>query len=309
MSENFEKAQEQTEAMFNGEAAVEASGESAAEPVAQENTPQEVPAAEEPALSDEQKNFAQAAETANAAAQLAAHKDAELSSALEQIRRLKEEKAQLENTVAEMSAANEAQVTEQLIAPPALNINDLTFADEETVRAAEKQYADDMTAYARQQIMNELSPYLEEAKAGMAEKQRRQTLEKLSAIPELEGISDPALQSRMDNIIKNNNVFGSGEASPEEKYITAYLIARGVQAANTPAPTEPTTEQLMKYYNDSREFREAVEKQRIGELSKNNQQVPVLSASSGAGGAALNIKEKPKTFDAASSLARSLFGH
>ncbi len=308
MSENFEKAQEQTEAMFNGEASAEEAGEPAAETALQENTQQETPAAEEPALSEEQKNFAQAAETAQAAAQLASQKDAELTRALEQIRQLKEANEQLENAVAEMSAANEANVTEQLLAPPALNINELTFADENTVRAAEKQYADDMTAYARQQIMKELSPYLEEAKAGMAEKQRRQTLEKLASIPELEGISDPEIQRHMDSIIEKNNLFHSENLSPEDKYISAYLIARGVNAANAPKNnTEPTAEQLMNYYNTNNEFRGMVEKQRIAELSK-NQQVPTLSASSGAGGVALNIKEKPKTLDEASNFARSLFG-
>lgn len=91
--------------------------------------------------------------------------------------------------------------------------------------------------------------------------------------------------------------------------MTAYVIARGVNAVNTPKEEhrEPTADELMELYDKNPEFQKAVEKRRLGEL-KESQQVPPFSASSGAVNAALNIKEKPKTFEEASQRTRQMFG-
>jgi hypothetical protein len=62
---------------------------------------------------------------------------------------------------------------------------------------------------------------------------------------------------------------------------------------------EPTVEELMTMYNNNPAFQELVEKQRL-EAIKQSQQVPAMSASSGAASAVLNIKEKPQTLEDAS---------
>ena len=78
---------------------------------------------------------------------------------------------------------------------------------------------------------------------------------------------------------------------------------------NTPVEEkkEPTAEELMEMYNNNPAFQELIEKKRI-EAVKGSQQVPPLSASSGAVNVALNIKEKPKTFEEASARTRKMFG-
>ena len=63
----------------------------------------------------------------------------------------------------------------------------------------------------------------------------------------------------------------------------------------------------MKLYEETPTFQELVEKKRL-EAIKQSQQVPPFSASSGAVNAALNIKEKPKTFEEASERTRKMFG-
>ena len=95
----------------------------------------------------------------------------------------------------------------------------------------------------------------------------------------------------------------------EEKFINAYAIARGVNAINTPPaePKELTDDELMELYDKNPTFQELIEKKRIDAI-KNSQQVPPFSASSGAVNAALNIQEKPKTFDEASERTRKMFG-
>ena len=77
---------------------------------------------------------------------------------------------------------------------------------------------------------------------------------------------------------------------------------------NTPPPAakEPTAEELMEAYNSNLTFRDMVEKQRLEQI-KQSQQVPPFSASCGAVNAALDIKEKPKTFEEASMRTREMF--
>jgi hypothetical protein len=63
----------------------------------------------------------------------------------------------------------------------------------------------------------------------------------------------------------------------------------------------------MELYDKNPTFQELIEKKRIESL-KESQQVPPFSASSGAVNAALNIKEKPKTFDEAFARTSTMFG-
>ena len=63
----------------------------------------------------------------------------------------------------------------------------------------------------------------------------------------------------------------------------------------------------MELYDKNPTFQELVEKKRLDTI-KQSQQVPPFSASSGAVNAALNIKEKPKTFEEASERTRRMFG-
>ena len=175
------------------------------------------------------------------------------------------------------------------------------------IAQAQAEFAQKMSEYNRQQIMKELAPTLEYAKKGMQEAERTETISALSQVPELQGIND--MLPQLDRIISSNKWLQSDDMSLEEKYINAYAIARGVNAINTPPEPEKklTDDDLMKLYDENPTFQELIEKKRIDAL-KNSQQVPPFSASSGAVNAALNIKEKPKTFEEASERTRRMFG-
>lgn len=248
-----------------------------------------------------------AVQTAETAAQAAADSNGQLQQALQELEMLRQQNTQMQGTIDELSRRNEQNIVEDALEPPILDVNALAFADEDTVKAAQAKYAADMYEFNKNQIMKELSPTLEYAKQGMLEKEKKEAISALSQVPELAGIDD--MLPQLDKIISNNRWLRSDDMPIEDRYINAYAIARGVNSINTPSPTakEPTTEELMQMYNSNPEFQEMVEKQRIEQI-KQSQQVPQFSASSGAVNAALDIKDKPQTFEDASERTRMMFG-
>lgn len=305
MSNTFEDATRATEEMFAENSRVQESTPQQEEPTApqaeQESNTAPAQQSEEQAVIDD------SVKTAEAAAQAAADMNTQLQQAMAQIQSLQAQNSQLQGAVDELSKRNEQNIIEKALEPPILDISALSFADDDTIRAAQEKYASDMSEYTRSQIMKELSPFIAQAKEGMREKEEREALSVLSGIPELSGIE--GMLPQLESIIQNNKALSSDDMSMDEKLITAYAIAKGVNSitAAPPEKKEPTTEELMDLYNSNPAFQEMVEKQRIEQL-KQSQQVPPFSASSGAVNAALNIKEEPKGWDDASKRTREMFG-
>ena len=307
--QNFDEAIRATEELF----AQEQANNEEIPPVTEETPPVEneqpteetIPPTEEPTA--EQTALNDAVQTAEIAAQTAQEKDSQLQQALQELEALKTQNQQMQGTLEELSKKNEENLIEEAMQPPVLDINALAFATEDEVRQAQEEHHKKSYEYYRQQIMKELEPTLEYAKKGMQEAEKAETLSALSQVPELAGIND--MLPQLDKIIANNRWLQSDDIPMEEKYINAYAIARGVNAINTPPeePKELTSEELMELYDKNPTFQELVEKKRLDAI-KQSQQVPPFSASSGAVNAALNIKEKPKTFDEASERTRQMFG-
>lgn len=309
----FDEASRATEDLFeqdNGQLTLEdgAEAEAATEAVeTQENAPETTEENPAPAATEEQTALGEAAQTAEIAAQVAAEKDAELQQVKQQLEAEKQRSAQLQGTVDELSRQNEEKIVEEALAPPVLNISELAFADDETIKAAEAKYAEEMAAYNRKAFMKEFEPVIEQANKAKYAEEKNQVVTALAQVPELQGIE--GMLPQLDRIIANNKALSSDEIPLDEKYITAYAIAKGVNAINTPPveQKELTTEELMELYNNNPEFKDMVEKQRIEQVN-NSQQVPPFSASSGAVNAALTIKEEPKGWDDASERTRKMFG-
>ena len=308
---NFDEANKATEEMFANydELATEeetSAEEQVEEPAETEETEETTDPVEEQ-IAQDNLVLDDAVNTAEIAAQTAQQKDAELQQVLQELEALKVQNQQMQGTIEELSKKNEENLIEEAMQPPVLDINGLAFATEDEVRQAQEEHHKKSYEYYRQQIMNELAPTLEYAKKGMRDEERANTLSALSQVPELAGIND--MMPQLDKIIANNKWLQSDDMSMEEKLINAYAIARGVNAINTPPEPEKklTDEELMKLYDETPTFQELVEKKRL-EAIKQSQQVPPFSASSGAVNAALNIKEKPKTFEEASERTRRMFG-
>lgn len=292
----FDEAKQATEDMFTQQQGIEA-------PEGGEQTaPVEDTSAQEggnaPVEGGEEQTMQQAVDAASVAAEAAAQKDRELQEALARIQ-------QLEGTVAEMSKAQEEKIIEEMLTPPTLDIDALSFADEETRQKAMAEYAEKMSAYNRQQMMGEIKPFIDYSKAMKDASDRDEAIRMLADIPQMKGIAD--MRPQLDRIIASTPLLNNSDVPIEEKYVVAYAMANGVNAINAPAPTDPSVDDMMKMYNNSPAFREQVEMQRIAELKK-GQQVPPFSASSGAATAALNIKEKPKSWDDAFERTYETFG-
>ena len=308
----FDEASASTEEMFENdeqltledaiqeEEVAEQTDETVETPTETEEPPAEQPTQDNAMLDD-------AVNTAEIAAQAAQERDMQLQQALQELEAIKAQNQQMQGTIEELSKKNEENLIEEAMEMPTLDINGLAFADEDTIAKAQAEYAQKMSEYVKAGVMKEVSPFVEQAKEGIRQREKTETLSALSQVPELKGINDMIPQ--LDKIIANNKWLQSDDMSVEEKYINAYAIARGVNAINTPPeePKELTSEELMELYDKNPTFQELVEKKRL-EAIKNSQQVPPFSASSGAVNAALNIKEKPKTFDEASELTRRMFG-
>lgn len=256
---------------------------------------------------EESTTLDNAVNTAEVAAQVAQEKDMQLQQALQELEALKVQNQQMQGAIEELSKKNEENLIEEAIQMPTLDINGLAFADEETIAKAQAEYAQKMAEYVKGDVMREVSPFVQQAKDGIYQKEKAETLAALAQVPELAGIND--MLPQLEKIISGNKWLQSEDMPIEEKFINAYAIARGVNAINTPPeePKELTSEELMKLYDENPTFQELIEKKRLDAI-KQSQQVPPFSASSGAVNAALNIKEKPKTFEEASERTRRMFG-
>lgn len=241
------------------------------------------------------------------AAETVGEKDEQLQQVLQRVQDLELENETIKNTMTQMSDQQEQAIIGEAMEMPTIDMNRLAFEDEDTIRTIQEQYAAQMAEYVKGSMMKELAPFIEQAKEGQVQKEKEEALNALSQIPELSGIRDMIPQ--LDRIIANHKALSNADIPMDEKYVTAYAIAMGVNSMNTPAeqPKELTADDLMRAYEENPTFQELLEKKRLEQI-KQSQQVPPFSASSGAVNAALNIKDKPKTFDEASERTRNMFG-
>lgn len=223
---------------------------------------------------------------------------------MEENEQLRQTNNELQQTITQQSQQREQAIIEDAMQMPMLDVNRLAFEDDATVQQMQQDYANAMQKYVTQQVLKDVEPALQYAKDGMREKEKREMLEAFNGVDELKGIND--MLPQLDYIIEHNKWLANDDIPMDEKYLTAYMIANGVNSANTPPPSDPTAEELMKYYDSNPEFQQMIEKKRLDDI-KQSQQVPAMSASNGAVNAALTIKEKPTTWDDASQRTRDMF--
>lgn len=237
------------------------------------------------------------------AQQLAAQQQAMMQQLMSENEQLKQANDELQKTITQQSDINEAAVEQR--AMPMIDFNSLAFDDEETIAKKQSAYAQQMADFVTQGVMEKLAPFIGEANEGIKQKEREKVLEELESMPEFSDIRSVAPQ--LDVIISNNPAIFSDDVEGIDKYIAAYAMSKGANAIKNPVvKTEPTTEELMNYYNSNPEFKQMVEQQRIGEIKK-SQQVPAMSATGGAANAALNMNKSPETMDEASERAKAFF--
>lgn len=281
--------------------------EAATEPATEPEAPVQDASAAQTAMTEE------AIATAEQAAQIAKQKDAEVNMLKQMLKNERQKSQTLEGTLSEMNKQRETEVLAEALVPPELDIQSIMFESAEDIAKAQAKYAQDMAAYNRKLLEKEYEPIRQQAKRLEEHEMLDRLKNDLKGRSEFEGFDSPEMQQRLSVIIANNEFLKDSNLPYEKKLINAYAIARGADAMYTPKkePEQPkaqTVDELIEIYKNNPDFKNAIEKMRIEELSA-GQQVPVLSASGGAGNVALNIKDKPQTLGDARERAKSRFFH
>ncbi len=322
----FEQALAESEELFGNGAAETAENEELAsetetvdEPVAQEA---EQPAMEETVAEDNVSEEAVAGteqvenqavspelqrvtEMAEKAAMAAQERDGQLQQLSSQMQDILQQNEALKKTIMDMSKQNEEAIMADA-AIPYMDLNEMAFLDEETARAKQTAYFNDVLKLAEASVLKKLEPIVSHVNAEKQASEKNAVIDALANMEEMKDIR--AYMPQIERIIKANKWLQSEDMDTDERLINAYALARGVNDINTPKK-EMTADEFLELFKARSDLQEAVEKERIQKVKDaKGQQVPTLSASGGAGGAALNISEKPKTMEDASERTRKLFG-
>lgn len=224
----------------------------------------------------------------------------------QQIDQLQQQNQTLQDTITQMSEAQRENIVDNAMKPPTLDLRELAFMDDEETAAMQQQYAQQMSDYLSEKIRGEIAeqykPYIDAAKNGMREREKNNVISALKSLPEMADIEQNI--DTLDRIIAGNAGLNRDDIPIDEKYVAAYAIMKGVDAMQH-AQNGPTIDELMSYYDSNEDFRKAVAKKRVEDLA--GKDVPPMYTGSG-GNVALNIPEKPRTWDEASERTRHMFG-
>lgn len=247
----------------------------------------------------------EAALLAESAAAAAKEKDEQLSQAMARLDTLKRENAEIKELLKFYNDARKEELIDAA-APeqPRLNLDKLRELDGDSAKALENEYAKNMLEYANKLAMKKVSPMLRNAEIMNELAMKSELIHVLDGVPELTGIA--GMGSQLDRIIAGNKLFQNKEIPLDEKYIAAYAIAKGIDSICNPKK-QPAIEELIEIYNENPEFQNAVEKQRAAKIKSDTHNIPVFSGSSGNGSIALDVPEKPKSFEEAGEFVRKLF--
>lgn len=296
-SENEEVPEEVAEEAVSEQVVEEAPAvEPAVEPVAE-------PVVEErPVVDAELQRVTDMAEKAAMAAQ---ERDTQLREISNQLRAVQDQNEALKKTIGDMSKQNEEAIMADA-AIPYMDFNEMAFLDEESARAKQTAYFNDVLKLAEASVLKKLEPIVSHVNAEKQMSEKNAIIDELARTNEMQNIRE--YMPQIERIIKANKWLQSDDMNMDERIINAYALARGVNDINTPKK-EMTSDEFLEMFKNRQDLQEAIERERIQKVKDaKGQQVPNLSASGGAAGAALNISERPQTMEDASERTRKMFG-
>lgn len=181
-------------------------------------------------------------------------------------------------------------------APPVLNMSEIGYLDPEKQHEVLSKWQQDSMNYAarmvaaqvKEEVMRELAPVREdyEAKRRIAENEAARTL--LFSSPQFADMKGK--EDEVEKIIAGTPLLNGAE--PEQRYMLAALISRGIHSAK-----QPTTEELIEMATSNPDVMKAIEAKRVEEIRQNNASLPKVVPSSGMGNANAVPENKPKTMD------------
>lgn len=177
--------------------------------------------------------------------------------------------------------------------PPMLNWQELSYLDpaEQQKRVAQWQQA--VTDYSvrtaaaqiRDEVAREMAPVRDdwEAKRQIAANEAAKAT--LFAMPQFADMKEK--EGEIEKVIAGTPLLR--EASPQQKYVLAALISRGIHSSK-----QPTTEELINQVLANPDVMKALEARRVAEIQRNNEALPKVVPSSGLGNANAVPENKPK---------------
>lgn len=232
---------------------------------------------------------------------------------------LNQEIERLRSALDEQNQAAEVSEIRQAVTPPAPpqipTLDELAYLDDEGKAARQNEYASAMAEFIKCQAMADLQPFIDRAKEAERIEAEEAIITKLSS-PE-SGYADFAdFIPMIKNIAKNNPLVANAEAG-DDKYLTAYAIAKGIKANEPVAPKTQLTdedlrllgnEQLLAIYRSNPELQRLIAQEQMSK-AKETGEVPTFSASGDAANVALNPTEKPKNLADAKKTLMNFFRH
>lgn len=266
-----------------------------------ETNESEAPQAEETNTAEAQQNEDNSQVDTLALAQKATD---EMAKSKEEAEKIRAENQQLKNLLREISEERTENIEGEAV--PEFNVEGLTFMDPDEQKKAFSDFAKQIAEYSRKSTLQAISPLIERSQSAIQNQEEQSVFDELRGTEEFKDID--SLTPQIRNIMENNAVLKNGEFTPEERIATAYLIAQGVENQNRKAKPETamSKDEFLKMLDENPEYSQYINERNIEKL-KENENVPRFSAASGAGGAGVNLKERPKTFSEANDFIKKYY--
>lgn len=204
----------------------------------------------------------------------------------------------------EANKANEEAVAKAITEPPTLNLKEIQYLDDEAQGKALAEYNNAVAEYAKQGVMKELQPIVDQYHRQTKEAADAAVRNQLIGSGRFEGFSEDAEQ--IEKIIRSTP--GLSDLPPETKYAIGYVINRGVKAMNTKPAAPEKTEDLVARVLKNPEAMKAIEKERVLKIAQANKAAPPVAASQGQNNAPAVAPNPPQNLDEARARARKIFG-
>jgi hypothetical protein len=180
------------------------------------------------------------------------------------------------------------------VSAPVLNFAEISYLSPEEQQGKISQWQQEYMNYAvraataqiRDEVAREIAPVKEdyEAKRRIAENNAAKTT--LLNTPQFADMKGK--EGDLERIIASTPLLQG--AKPEQKYMLAALISRGINASR-----QPTTEELIERASANPDVMKALEARRVSEIQQNNEGLPKVVPSSGIGNVNAVPEERPKT--------------
>lgn len=210
-----------------------------------------------------------------------------------QIAQLQQQAQQAGQAVQQQSQSAQTAIEQAMLQPPVIDFAQFQYADDEQKSAMFQQYSNDMGAYMRSQMEREYAPMMQNYKQMEANQANEAARSKLSQLPRFGDNS-----ALIDNIIAKTPELASIQ-NPELKYQIAYLMAEGLGKMNAPAPSAPTTDDILKMAMENPDVLKAIKEREAQGIAQQNQGLPQFAATSGMSSAPANVPQRPSTMEEA----------